>query len=127
MEKISAEIIKKYLNNNEVVLKSTHLTLCVPIINRIYQKMIHGIKFDAIKTHEELIIDGHHRYISSLLANIEIESIQTHKTSATIIYPWDSVEFVEEEWDTPFKIDQLNKIDAAYNKIDLEKLIEITK
>ena len=37
------------------------------------------------------------------------------------------VEFVEEEWDTEDKILRLNELDALYNNISLEKVIEITK
>lgn len=127
MGKITAEIIQNFLVENQIEFYSTHQTLCLPIINRIYHKMMFGIKFDEIKIYKNLIIDGHHRYISSLLAGIKIEFIKSYKTSATVLYEWKNVEFVDEEWDTPFKINQLNKIDAEFNNIDIEKLIEISK
>lgn len=89
--------------------------------------MINGIKFDDIKICGRLIIDGHHRYVSSLLAKVQLESVKSSKTSATIEYDWIHVEFVEEEWDTEEKIKRLNELDAEYNNIPLEKLIDLTK
>ena len=49
------------------------------------------------------------------------------KSSATIEYSWNVVKFVNEEWDTIDKIHHLNELDAEYNNIPLEKMIEITK
>ena len=79
-EKIKRENIIKVIQETENVLVTTHNKLCLPIINRIYNKMINGIKFDDIKVFEKVIIDGHHRYVSSLLANIKAQKAQS-KTS----------------------------------------------
>jgi hypothetical protein len=125
--KINKEIILKSIKESENILITTHKKLCLPIINRIYKKMINGIKFDDIKTCEGVIIDGHHRYVSSLLANIKLDEAKSSKTSATIEYNWKNVEFVEEEWDTTDKIKQLNELDAEFNDIPIERIIEMIK
>ncbi|MBC7474270.1 MAG: hypothetical protein H7263_08260 [Candidatus Sericytochromatia bacterium] len=83
--------------------------------------MINGIKFDDIKVCETLIIDGRHRYTSSILANIKLDKAKSSKTNATIEYDWKEVEFVEEEWDTEDKIKRLNELDAEVNNLPLEK------
>jgi len=124
---ITEAIIRENLKEKEVQLITTHKRICIPIINRIYKKMSNGIKFDSIKICDNLIIDGHHRYISSILAGIELDKVKSSKTSATIEYKWLEVDFVEEEWDTSDKINRLNQIDAEYNNLPLEKIIEITK
>lgn len=67
MEYINSEALLEVLKRTDKPLISTHDKLCLPIINRIYKKMINGIKFDDIKICGKLIIDGHHRYVSSLL------------------------------------------------------------
>jgi hypothetical protein len=126
-EKITSEIIKEYISNNEIRCDPTHHQLCVPIINRIYQKMVHNLKFDDIKICDNLIIDGHHRYISSLLARKAIGNVPTHKTSATKIYKWKEIEFVNAEWDTTEKIDKLNMEDARFNNVPLVKIYEMTR
>jgi hypothetical protein len=127
MQNLTEEFIRKNLKEKEIRLTTTHKRLCIPIINRIYKKMAHGIKFDSIRVCENLIIDGHHRYVSSILAGIGLDTVKSSKTSATIEYGWMEVDFVEEEWDTQDKINRLNEIDAEFNNLPIEKIIEITK
>lgn len=127
MEIISLELVVNFLENNTLELKSTHNKLCYPILERIYKKMVNGIKFSGIKVEGNIIIDGHHRYLASLLANIKLEQHPYVATSATKIYDWKSVDFVEEDWDTEAKIILLNKIDADYNGLTLNKLNELIK
>jgi hypothetical protein len=104
----------------------TQPKLCIPIIKRMCQKISHGIKFDDIKICENLIIDGHHRYLSSLIMGVEIGLVLSHKTSATEMVNWLDVEFVENDWDTESKILHLNELDARYNGLDIEFLKQIT-
>ena len=123
MPEIAAETLENFLKQNTLKYLPTHQKLSLPIINRIYKKMRSGIKFEIIKVHENLIIDGHHRYISSELAKIELNKTSYPKTAATIAYKWDDVQFVNEEWDTKHKIQYLNQLDAEYNGLPLEKII----
>lgn len=125
MIEITSEEIKKYIIGREIVLVSTHHKLSIPVIKRIYKKMVNGIKFDDIKICGNLVIDGHHRYISSLLAEIEIGKIKSLKSSATKEYKWNDIEFDENDWDTISKIQYLNQRDAEYNQIDIETINDI--
>ena len=86
-----------------------------------------GIKFSGIKVADNLIIDGHHRYLASLLANYELERIPSNTTSATVVTDWSLVEFVDEDWDTEAKIKMLNELDAKYNNIPLEDIAALLK
>ena len=86
-----------------------------------------GIKFSEIKVEGNLICDGHHRYVASLLAKLPIESAPYTSTSATEVIDWKSVVFVEDDWDTPEKIDMLNEQDAHFNNISIEALVELVK
>lgn len=88
--------------------------------------MSHGIKFDDIKVCDNLIIDGHHRYLSSLIIGYDIGKVFSHKTSATKLVRWNTVEFDENDWDTPSKISHLNEQDAIYNKLDIDFVNQIT-
>lgn len=124
---ITKQTINNFLNTNSVEFKSTHHTLSLPIINRIYKKMINGIKFDDIKICDDLIIDGHHRYISSLIAEVKIGTTKYPKSSATAIYDWQNIDFTETEWDTEDKIQYLNELDADFNNMTMEKINEIIK
>lgn len=89
--------------------------------------MTNGIKFDEIRICDNLIIDGHHRYVSSILAGMELNTTDYLKTSGTLEFKWEDVEFVDEEWDTDAKIHYLNKVDAEYNNISLEEVSEMIK
>ncbi len=88
--------------------------------------MSHGIKFDDIKICDNLIIDGHHRYLSSLITNFSIGQVPSPKTAATKQVEWNVVEFDENDWDTPLKIAHLNEQDAIYNGLDIEFMKQIT-
>jgi hypothetical protein len=125
-EKITTEYIKKFITKNKIELLPTQSRLCVPIIQRMYQKMLRDIKFDDIKIYDDLIIDGHHRYVSSLLADIQLKSVPTQKTSATQTFDWGNIEFDENDWDTESKIQYLNEQDAKFNNIDIQVLKQIT-
>ncbi|UUW08678.1 hypothetical protein NLG42_21555 [Flavobacterium plurextorum] len=127
MTKITEHLIKDFFSTNSLKYRSSHKKLSLPIINRIYKKMINDINFDDIKVCDGLIIDGHHRYISSIIAGIKIGETKSLKTSATKEYNWNEVEFTESEWDTDDKILELNILDADYNSISLEQIIDIIK
>lgn len=127
MKRITAEIIKEYFLSNTIELAPSQDRICVPVINRIYQKMVYGIKFDVIKVVDNLVIEGHHRYISALLAGFEIGRVPGVKTSATKEHTWETVELVVNDWDTADKIEYLNQKDARFNNVDIEVLRNLTK
>jgi hypothetical protein len=89
--------------------------------------MILGVRFKAIAVLDNLICDGHHRYLASILTNIPIEIVQTMKTSGTILYQWEEVEFDGNDWDTNSKIEWLNKQDALFNNIPIDKFNALLK
>ena len=97
LEKITQEIIQKFLSENKIELSCTHAKLCVPIIDRIYKKMCFGIKFSEIKVEGELICDGHHRYVASLLAkfpNMTYEQLKKYIELRLTLHPksaWSNV------------------------------------
>lgn len=127
LESVTKEIIQELIDKNEIELSPTHTKLCIPIINRIYKKMSAGIKFTGIKLENNLICDGHHRYVASLLASFHLERIAGSSTSATAVVQWEAVIFEDEDWDTPAKINMLNEQDAAYNNIPIEQIVELLK
>jgi len=86
---VTKELIETFISKTEMFMYSTHHKLCVPIVNRIYKKMVAGIKFPGIKVHKNKICDGHHRYLASMLAQM--------------------------------------KMDADYNNMPFEKIVEILK
>ncbi len=126
MENITAKFINDFIDKNEIPLIATQSRLCIPVIDRLCRKMEHGIKFDDIKICDNLVIDGHHRYLSSLIINFNIGQVHSHQTSATKPIEWRFVTFDENDWDTPSKISHLNELDAIYNNLDIEFIKQLT-
>jgi hypothetical protein len=89
--------------------------------------MATGIKFSNIKVADGLIIDGHHRYLASLLADFKLETVISSSTSATEITDWISIDYVDEDWDTQAKIKMLNEEDAKYNAVSIDEIVELLK
>lgn len=127
MMQFTSEKLHEFVTSRYVRLTSTHRELSIPIINRIYAKMSHGLKFADIHVCDSLIVNGHHRYISALLAGIEIGFIETHKTSATRICDWKDVNFVEIDYDTKRQIEEHNRNDAYLNDIPLQDIYDMLK
>ncbi len=125
LETITSATIRRYIAKEKLLLSATQEKLCLPVINRIFKKMCVGIKFPPIKVKDNLICDGHHRYVAAHLANFKLEMVPGNITSATVAVDWESVIFIEEDWDTPAKVNMLNEQDAAYNNIPLALLIAL--
>lgn len=125
MIQLTSDNIKALLFQKGIILIPSQRKISLPIIRRIYKKMVFGIKFDDIKVCDNLVIDGHHRYVSSLLAGMEIGIVKSLRTSATKEYEWELVEFDENDWDTQSKIQHLNEKDADYNQLNVKILNDI--
>lgn len=108
-------------------LVSTHERLCFPIIERIAKKMTIGIIFSSISVDGNVIINGHHRYLASLLVGYKLDRVPCPKPDAKELADWKSVKLVDDDWDTEAKIRMLNEEDARYNDLTLAELIEKLK
>jgi hypothetical protein len=119
--------IKSVLNTAGINYFPTQLRLSIPIINRIAKKMSVGLRFKEIQVLDQLICDGHHRFVASLMANYPIEVSAGIKTSATIQYKWQDVVLEEGDWDTPLGIKEWNKRDAHFNGLSFTELMALLK
>jgi len=86
-----------------------------------------GIKFSEIKVDENVICDGHHRYLASVLAKYPLGVAPSLTTSATKVVAWESIFFDEDDWDTSAKVKILNKQDAEFNNMRMDELLEMLK
>ncbi|MBO6829709.1 hypothetical protein [Allomuricauda sp.] len=119
MQEIDLEIVNKLLNSNSLDLTATQEALCLPILQRIYKKMKIGIQFDGIKVNDSRIVDGHHRYICSQLAEFEIELIEWEIAKSSVDYDWSIIEVVEEDYEDERQIKEHNVRDAELNDVDI--------
>jgi hypothetical protein len=56
-----------------------------------------GVRFSRIKVDDGLIIEGHHRYLASLLGGVCLEVPPTKRTTANKISRREVVEIVKED------------------------------
>ena len=101
MDSLFHEFVLRKIEKENFDLLSSQTNLCLPIIYRIYQKMKIGIRFPGIKIDHHLIIDGHHRYVASLLAGADVERYSTLRSNFTHEYNWKDVKLDFNDWDTP--------------------------
>jgi hypothetical protein len=127
MEIITKEFILNFIDNHHIEFQSSQKKMSIPIIRRLFKKLKLGIKFAAIKIDDGLICDGHHRYIASLLADVDTPITKSFRTNASEEISWHLIDFDENDWDSTIKVDLLNQEDASYNDISIESLLEILK
>jgi hypothetical protein len=123
---ITKEFIKDFIAGNDCSLKPCQPGISVPIIQRMYSKMKAGIRFADIIVHKGVIVNGHHRYIASLLANFEVGQAEGGKPGGVVI-EWQSVVYEDEDWDQPWQIEEFNRQDAEFNDVTVESILEITR
>lgn len=121
---INREVVLASLNGCNDILRSNHNKLSLPIILRISIKMTKGIKFSPIHVNENnIIVDGHHRYVSSVITGFELVRVNNYSGPSILNdLDWENVEFIEDDWDTPSKIQMLNEQDAKYNNMEIEEV-----
>jgi hypothetical protein len=58
-----------------------------------------------------------------MLAKVEIERVESLKSSATEITEWNEVIFDVEDWDTENQIRDYHEKDALFNEISLSEIL----
>ena len=124
MTKIALETL---LINGNIELNPSQNSVSFPIIERIYKKMINGISIrKGILVSEDLVIvDGHHRYLASLFANVELATSIAPLSLAKEMIDWEAVKVDDADWDSKKNIDKHNELDAYCNGITTEQLLEL--
>jgi hypothetical protein len=90
--------LEHLFKSGKIELVSTHEHLSIPIIERIYKKMKLKLNFGSIQVDQGVIIDGHHRYVASLLAKHQLEQVPGIKSQAKNTFDWTAVKLLDEDW-----------------------------
>jgi hypothetical protein len=122
---LTVEEIKKLFEEERFEFLCSQKSISLPIINRIYHKMLLGIKFPEIKVSNNIIIDGHHRYLASKIALVELQKIYYTELNYLEAKSWNEMFIDETDWDTIEDIRTHILNDAQYNKISIEKLLSL--
>ncbi len=119
--------LNELLSNETFEFRPTQNKISVPLLVRIYKKMKAGLEFNAIKVCENLIIDSHHRYIASILAEKKIASFNWPKNHQQTVFNWNEVSLSSVDYDDPSEVDYHNFNDAKMNGIDVQYVRNILK
>lgn len=82
--------------------------------------MMLGISFKDIKCENDLLVDGHHRYICSILANKKI-GIRPYKAPhSAIIYEWKNLNITDKDYDSDKERNKHNLRDSIAHSADTQ-------
>jgi len=125
MREISLKNVRDLLDSGSLELVATQVEICFPILQRIYKKMKLGITFDNIRVNGSRIVDGHHRYICSILSEIEIGKNVWPIPSTAVNFSWDEVIINEDDYENAEMILKHNIRDAELNDVDISVLNDL--
>ncbi len=100
MNEFTPKNVQEFLREGKFEYSSTHKKVYFPILERIYNKLVDGKRFEGIKIEDSIIVNGHHRYICLKFLNLEVETIDWKRSPFTEIISWDSVEIDITEWES---------------------------
>lgn len=124
-KKLCIESTSQFISENIFEFIPSQERLSFPIIKRLYLKMQIGVRFAPLKICDDIIIDGHHRYIAACLSGISCEFVPAQSSSNLMKEKWPSFRIVSEDWDTPQIIQEMNITVAKYNNINLDILNQL--
>ncbi len=119
MDEINLKTVEDLLKSGSLELGAIQNEICLPILQRIYKKMKLGIEFDNIRVRDSRIVNGHHRYICSILSKTEIGIDKWAIPSTAVDYDWSSITIVEIDYENEDQIREHNKRDAEINDVEI--------
>lgn len=125
MDLITLDIVKERLIDNNFELLPSQKRICLPILNRIYLKMKSNLYFKPIQISKGIIIEGHHRYLASILSNKNIEILNLDLNNLPDSYTWKNLQIDEKDWDSPEFQERINLKDAYINNLSLKEVLKI--
>ena len=125
MHEISLKNVRDLLDSGPLTLIAIQGEICLPILQRIYKKMKLGIEFDNIRVNGSRIVDGHHRYVCSILSEIEIGINDWPIPSTAVNCSWVDVIINEEDYEDAEMILKHNIRDAELNDMDVNVLNDL--
>lgn len=96
--------------------------MCLPIIQRIYHKMVLGVKFDYINVSGDSVINRDHRYICCVLLKRPVQQNSWASPSHMTIYRWPDIFVDVNDWESKEMIARHNIKDAARSGLAINSL-----
>ena len=110
MHEINFEQVKLFIETKPLKFNPSQSKISYPIIVRIHKRLQEGHVFSKIKVHNNTIHDGHHRFISLSLLNMEIHyDIAGENTTKQAKIIWKNVELDSADYDTEKQKEEFSK------------------
>ncbi len=100
MNDITYEEVEKFLTESEFDCTPSQKEISFPVIQRIHRRLQQGNSFSPIKVKENLIVDGHHRYISHKLLGMVAETTIGGSITESIEYVWSEINLTYIDYDS---------------------------
>jgi hypothetical protein len=106
---LSIEEVRGYLSTTEFDFNPTQDKISFPLIQRYVQMLKEGKEAPAIHVDDDIIVNGHHRYISGCLYERKPSTVPWTKAPSTPILNWTIVIVVEDDFGSNYDEQQFNK------------------
>lgn len=107
MPEITIQEVREFLLRNNFLLQPNQKEVSFPVIKRIYSRLQKGNTFSPIKISNDKIVDGHHRFISLSILEMDIEKIPGgNNFSLTNDFHWTEVNVVTDDYDSEEEIEE---------------------
>lgn len=103
VEDLTIETVRDYLQKNKLPLFASQKEVSFPILSRIHKRLKEGKQFGAILVDDNLIVNGHHRYVCLSILGLEVEQLVWTSNSSSESICWTKIGVDEEDWDTDKK------------------------
>jgi hypothetical protein len=120
MKLLSHEEVADFLRNANLELLPRQSKLSLPILQRIHFKMKVGVDFSAIQVCENIIVNGHHRYICAEILNLQLDQTSWALPLHSTFGNWQDVEITPDDFDDYAQIVLYNTLDAKRCNLDPE-------
>jgi len=110
MLEITYEQVKLFIETNSLKFNPSQHKISYPIIVRIHKRLQEGHRFNNIKVHNNTINDGHHRFISLSLLNMDVtHDVAGENTTKQAEIAWRNVKLDFEDYDTEQQKEEYSK------------------
>jgi len=100
-KEITYEDVEAYLGNCSLEIKPGQKKVSYPIIKRIHRRLQDGHTFSNIKIANNVIDDGHHRFVSLSLLGMDINSVPAGENlTEEEKIEWSDVRLIKTDYDT---------------------------
>jgi len=110
MLEITYEQVKLFIEENSLKFNPSQNKISYPVIVRIHKRLQEGHSFGNIKVHNNTISDGHHRFISLSLLNMDvIHDKAGENTTKREEIKWQDVELDSDDYDSELQREEYRK------------------